>query len=580
MKQKPTTRLLSLAAGTLVTKIFFLTPLHAQLVDETQVTPTVPGGTIGKSLEEQIGAGRGDSVTPQSSVYLIQRDPARSIRRGRQLFQRKFTEAQGLGPRVNPHSSGNIMANPAFGAGLSDSCAACHGRPRGAAGFGGVVATRPDSRDSPHLFGLGLQEMIADEMTQDLRRQVHAALLKRPAKELRSIKPSPRSRKSRTVRSGHSRSSGRIPERTDRKEEQVPMGKPNGNIVVKLKSKGVSFGTLVVKPDGEIVDSSKLEGVDEDLRVRPFFAQGGGYSIREFIVGALKDEMGLEAPDPDLLAAANGGKVTTPSGLVLDGETDAVNAPPVSSPGEDNDGDGVSNEVDTAVVDHLEFYLLNYFKPGLGKQTRKTRRGQHLMKEINCVQCHLPDFTINHDRRVADVETVFNPLTGIFNRMYATAKTRFKIEDDGQKYPKLVPSGEKFVVKNIYTDFKRHDLGPAFHERNYDGSVQKEFITEPLWGVGSTSPYGHDGRSINLEEVILRHGGEAEASKRRFAKLREMDRSAVIAFLNSLVLFPPDDTASNLNPGNPNGNPQDPADHGSINLGALFQIPDPDGLGE
>ena len=136
------------------------------------------------------------------------------------------------------------------------------------------------------------------------------------------------------------------------------------------------------------------------------------------------------------------------------------------------------------------------------------------------------------------------------------------------------------MVKNIYTDFKRQDLGPTFHERNYDGSIQKEFITEPLWGVGSTSPYGHDGRSINLEEVILRHGGEAEASKRRFAKLHEKDQSAVIAFLNSLVLFPPDDTASNLNPGNPNGNPQDPEDHGSINLGALFQIPDPDGLGE
>jgi CxxC motif-containing protein (DUF1111 family) len=36
-------------------------------------------------------------------------------------------------------------------------------------------------------------------------------------------------------------------------------------------------------------------------------------------------------------------------------------------------------------------------------------------------------------------------------------------------------------------------------------------MTEPLWGVGSTAPYGHDGRSINLREVILRHGGEALA---------------------------------------------------------------------
>ena len=52
---------------------------------------------------------------------------------------------------------------------MTDSCAACHGRPRGAAGVGGDVATRPDSRDAPHLFGLGLKEMLADEITSDLR---------------------------------------------------------------------------------------------------------------------------------------------------------------------------------------------------------------------------------------------------------------------------------------------------------------------------------------------------------------------------------------------------------------------------
>ena len=31
------------------------------------------------------------------------------------------------------------------------------------------MATRPDSRDAPHLFGLGLKEMLADEITADLR---------------------------------------------------------------------------------------------------------------------------------------------------------------------------------------------------------------------------------------------------------------------------------------------------------------------------------------------------------------------------------------------------------------------------
>jgi len=77
-------------------------------------------------------------------------------------------------------------------------------------------------------------------------------------------------------------------------------------------------------------------------------------------------------------------------------------------------------------------------------------------------------------------------------------------------YPALMPPQEDpFLVKNIFTDFKRHNLGPNFYERNYDGTLQKQFLTRGLWGVGSTRPYAHDGRSITLDDVILRHRGEA-----------------------------------------------------------------------
>jgi hypothetical protein len=44
---------------------------RAELTDATQTTPNVPGGAIGKSLEQQVGAGRGDELTPGSSIYLI-----------------------------------------------------------------------------------------------------------------------------------------------------------------------------------------------------------------------------------------------------------------------------------------------------------------------------------------------------------------------------------------------------------------------------------------------------------------------------------------------------------------------------
>ena len=218
----------------------------SQLTDITQ-TPNAANAGIKKSFGEEIGSGRGDRFLPGSSQYLIQRDPFRSIVRGRQLFQRKFQFAQGLGPRTGD-GMGDIETDGSIGAGLCDSCASCHSRPFGSAGVGGNVFTRPNSRDTPHLFGLGLQEMLADEITTDLR-------------------------KLRATASRAATQSGQ-------------------SVVAHLASKGVNYGQITALPNGTF-DTSQISGVDLDLRVRPFFAEGTTISIREFVVGALNAEMGL-----------------------------------------------------------------------------------------------------------------------------------------------------------------------------------------------------------------------------------------------------------------------------------------------
>ena len=78
---------------------------------------------------------------------------------------------------------------------------------------------------------------------------------------------------------------------------------------------------------------------------------------------------------------------------------------------------------------------------------------------------------------------------------------------------------------------------------------------------------------MTLHEVILRHGGEAQQSRDAYAALPSLAQDVIQKFLNSLILFPPDDTASNLDPGNRNaaGFPQ--FGHGSIKLGVLFDDP-------
>jgi hypothetical protein len=497
------------------------------MIDRTQA-PNLANDGIAKSLAEEVGAGRGDWSTPNSASFLISRDPFRAMRRGRQLFQRKFTRLQFQGPGVDD-GVGNIDTAIAIGAGLSDSCASCHGRPRGSAGYGGDVATRPDSRDAPHLFGLGLREMLADEITGQLR-DIRATAI------------------------ASARNTGR-------------------RVTAPLSAKGIDFGFITATPDGS-VDASAVRGVDPDLRVRPFFAHGQTISIREFVVGALHGEMGLDAADPDLARATAGGRVVTPSGMVLDGALDRIEAAPVANPAFERDANVSGNEVPTAIVDYLEFYLMNYTKPGIYRQTQGTKRGLHTFDQIGCTSCHVQSLVLNRDRRIADVETAYDPERGNLNRLYATVSSLVASVPDGSGFPDLKrPKGQPYLVDDIFTDFKRHDLGPNFWERNWDGTTQKEFLTRALWGVGSKGVFGHDGRCINLLEAILRHGGEAQPARDRFADLGEQRQQEVLSFLRSLVLFPPDDTASNLDPGDreTDGYPQ--FGHGSIKLTVLFNDP-------
>ena len=307
-----------------------------------------PGGCIAKPLASK--SVRGKEV--YDAVFLEVHHQARSgspIKRGRQLFQRKFSLDEGLGPRLNAISAGTSRRR-ALGAGLSDSCASCHGRPRGSAGAGGDVATFPDSRDAPHLFGLGLIEMLSDEVTADLRAIREKALS--------------------DARGGDAASGAASPD-----------GEP-GPFTARLLSKGIDFGRITAFSDGR-VDTSAVRGVDADLRVRPFLHQGITASIREFIVGALNAEMGLQAWDPIICAATDPVKpqaMTSPSGFKYDPALDKFERPPSCSNAEDPDGDGHAGEIDPALVDYLEFYLLNYFKPGQYRTTPRAAEGLQFME--------------------------------------------------------------------------------------------------------------------------------------------------------------------------------------------------------
>ncbi len=92
-----------------------------------------------------------------------------------------------------------------------------------------------------------------------------------------------------------------------------------------------------------------------------------------------------------------------------------------------------------------------------------------------------------------------------------------------------------------YTDLLLHDMGKELADNRPDFAANgQEWRTPPLWGIGLLGVVNnhtmllHDGRARNVEEAILWHGGEGEASRDAFVKMSKAEREALIAFVNSL----------------------------------------------
>lgn len=92
-----------------------------------------------------------------------------------------------------------------------------------------------------------------------------------------------------------------------------------------------------------------------------------------------------------------------------------------------------------------------------------------------------------------------------------------------------------------FTDMLLHDMGPGLADGLPEGDAEaSEWRTPPLWGIGLTETVNghtnflHDGRARSVLEAILWHGGEAQAARDHVVGLDAADRSALIAYINSL----------------------------------------------
>jgi CxxC motif-containing protein (DUF1111 family) len=240
----------------------------------------------------------------------------------------------------------------------------------------------------------------------------------------------------------------------------------------------VSESTIAALADPDDANADGISGRMQTMpdpetnqqRLGRFGAKAGRVRLSHQVAGALNTDMG----------------VTTDIFPKLDGET--TNRPV---------------EISASALDWMTRYVALL---GVGARRDLTNaqalQGEQLFTTAQCVKCHTPTLATSP----------YHPMTELRNQTI-----------------------------HPFTDLLLHDMGPGLADNMSEGNATgSEWRTAPLWNIGLTAgvsggeAYLHDGRARSLEEAILWHGGEAEASKEAFRTMTAAERAALIKFLKSL----------------------------------------------
>ena len=430
------------------------------------------------------------------------------IEHGRMLFEASFNTLDGAGRpeltgdgtarrvRTMPQNFNRISGPDA------NSCIGCHNLP-GTGGGGDNVAnvftqadenpfvdfdgdtdeggpnqtlmTVGNERGTVGMFGSGLVELLAREMTAELHASRDRALA-----------------------------------------EAANSGQP---VAVELSAKGIAFGSITCHPDGSI-DASRVEGVDEDLIVRPFSQKGAVVSLREFTNNAALHHHGITSNDRT---------------------------------GEDRDPDFDQRVNELTVGDITALTLFQATLPAPVEKTPATDEerkaadlGRRLFSSIGCASCHVPELPLSsaeftepgpfNPRNQLNKDDDLRPedVPDVIRVDLAEFAEHLKKDKDGNY---LVP---------VFSDLKRHDMGDLLNNEVIEQDFQRPeaplekfipthmWMTRKLWGFASEPPFLHHGRATLISEAVLAHGGEAEAARRAFEALSDYEQASVIEFLQTL----------------------------------------------
>lgn len=471
-------------------------------VDQTALNAMIEAGDAAQAFDFAFEAG--DELTEAS--FTAARGVGANIGEGR-LFTR-FPRADLTGPGEwathLPLREGGANAT---------SCIACHNAPiaNGAGDVALNAVVDPAHTGDPSqylerntlpLFALGIPQRLAEEISMALYLQ---------------------------------------------KEEAIAGACLTGSASVDLAAKGVSFGTLGVtrvtaEPCAVEIDTAGLDGIDDDLVIKPFGWKGNQPTIRAFTRGAAHNELGMQAVE--LVGAMDG------------------------------DHDGVTEELTVGDMTALTIYMAALERPvstlelaaiGLAELSAEDEatihQGEALFTSTGCAACHTPEMVLNEptfrepsqtpgffdeifpDGSDPNAHGLVPTLAVSFDMTLDPPNNQFE-GDDGQTHllgaMQVNDTGQ--AVARWFTDFKRHDMGPDLSDPSDPlGIGASVFLTRSLAGVGSTGPWLHDGRATTLDAAIRAHGGDASAAQTAYVALEPSEQEALVAFLESQVIYAPEE---------------------------------------
>jgi len=403
----------------------------------------------------------------------------------------------------------------------ANSCAGCHNLPFGIPGGGGDIvanvfvlgqrfdfatfdrmdflATRgsldellrpvtqqtlADSRATIGMFGSGFIEMLARQMTADLQ----------------------------AIR------------------DATPLGGASP-----LLTKGISFGTIIHRPNG-IWDTSQVEGIPApslattgplgppSLVLRPFHQAGNRVSLRDFSNTAFNHHHGIQSTE-------RFGKDTDP------------------------DGDGVVNEMTRADMTAVCIFQATMTVPGRVIPNDPDIEaavlvGEERFQSVGCAQCHVPSLPLDNQGWIFTEPNPYNPPGNL--RLGEAPMLSVDLTSRELPSPRLHPDDSGVVYVEAYTDLKLHDICSGPDDPNIEpldmnqpaGSAgffagNRKFLTKKLWGAANEPPFFHHGKFTTMRQAVLAHAGEALSSRQAFQALTKHDQDSIIELLKTLQVLPP-----------------------------------------